>query len=1679
MKNINLFSLTIIFIVLFTTDLFSQGKIPIEAYGVWDRGNGERFNPADPNYDYLLGLNLSHSKWSDLQPTDSSTFEWHYIQETLDRAVSRDQYMYLGVNFGPDAPEWIYDHGVPKVYTDDVDHLGKFPYYPYYMDPDYKRFYFRFIRKLGDFMKSQPTSKLDHVAFIHVKTGCTGDEAAYKGTPDDPKYELPKTSEEWTAFRQAAFDSFRVAFSTGENPVPLLFNAIEPQKWPEMWNWVTSNMGSAFGVKGGALNRGHHLSGERLVVNQWKPYLVNPGDTALFSRSEMDQTWKKPFYQKNQELGFYWGAINGLNWGFSVWDVSKSALEEAGDNPSVQKTFRFFNKYVDQIYPSQSERAFIALHEGLDASDTDKFPESKYGNASKGNESRYEAICNDSVYAGRGAKMEDLYAATRGQVYQRGNQTGYNDAGWEIWPGNYTRFITQIDPNRTSIGLFRIGGTIDENSPVYSRFARAFEHESGKDIMYFKMHDDFFQSAPDTVTIKITYYDYTNGSKWELRYDAGGGNFKSAFTITCNGSKLWKTQSITLTDAVLSHKGPEGCDFALVNLDDKDDIFHMIEIEKGVGGDIVGGTSNNALLDAITWPDAPDSIRQNLKWNRDTIPGFSKNKFTYKIKVPFGMEKVPALVAHPGDINAQIVSDRARGIEGSIENRTTTFTVTAEDDTTSHKYSILFEKQLPPKLDQPFKPDPLFTRLVYREFHKNNYIEISNPGNQSLDLSNYMVAMGAVGSTPEDIIQNALNDPWEERYYRYIPGYKYQSKTDWQDNPAIVVRDSALNTSIESGESFVLAKFKMIEDQINENTLFHEEDVDVLLNKTYSQSECDALGLDVHVLTPVGAEAENPWTIVKKRWMEGALCLFKILNDSIKAGTKPVGDPQDFELVDVFGTYSGDSWAPAGDTLLHEDNHWNLVRKPEYWQGDTLPGFQGSWAHTREESEWSCTSLEDYKNSGLSGTEGHYMLADGIDKHFFDYVMSYKSTITSFIYQVSNGYETPQSIQGIITGTGVKDFLNNIYKVHPEQTLKVLRPDGALKDTGEVVANGDTLKVISASLNNVTKYGLSVTSEGLDSNAVLTAKAGSGYTISYQDSTGTVSGIPFGATIEEVRNNVTKPENATLYIIDEKDNLVPFQAGYFDTTYKKSRANGSIYFEVIAQDRRTKIVYQLQINTGEDEVYAFSHVFDVNQDLNLIFSIQQDIKVQTFLEFCEPSWGASMKLADRIGLEKEHGYVAFDDELVITSGDGSTEKHYDLKFSGEKAGTEAYVQSEIYSVHQLEKEIWGISPNTDWGMFIEHLIPAPESRITVMDSMEDRVESGIIHENYSLQVISQDGSNEATYELFFGGTDAYVTSDSVTVESTLISDIPYGINVEEFTELVTPAPRATIDVLNEFGNPVESGQLAESNSLRVISGDGSNQLIYDLSFVGTEAYVTSSSFTVDSSTISGIPLKIALEEFLESVTPSYGATMNVLDADGNSVESGNLTEVYTLKVTSEDSSKQVAYELIFLGNEAYVTSDSLSVDSAAKSISDIPLNISLEEFLELLTPAPGATMAILDEEDNPVESGNLEESYTLQVTSEDSSKQVAYELIFVTVHVNSMYPTDIRVYPNPALNKIFIRGIDENSRVIVKNILGTVIKIARIDNNGSISIKEFQDGIYFITIQTDDYQSYSVKIIKQ
>ena len=609
----------------------AQLGLPREAYGVWDRSG---YNTI-ASYPFTRGQEFQ-TTWQNVNPS-RHTFDWSTLDAQLQFADTQNEKFIIQIEpVGGSAtgvPSWILSAnggGVPQ-YTDGIYIYGD------YLNPSYQQYYAEMVQALAKHVRQDlPTNLQARVAFVRVDTGTTGDEVPYQNAAyvqtSFPQYYIDSNGPAWKAFRLWAFEVYRAAFQDGPGPVvPMLCQDVDILAYPDEWNWVVANVHGGFGAKFGGNGRGHHLTNSIDVPNAFKSFTVNPAGMQLFSRNEMDQTFSNPYFQLNVRLGMYWAAVEQLNAGMSVWDVTQSCLQDSSVN-NYASTFAFFNQWAAEVIPATAGGGFCILHEGLNSADTVKFPVAAYGNcpANQGSTQRYTAICN--AYSAQGAKMDDLNGATLGSVAQRGNTPGligYNDAGWGIVPGNYERFITQLNPDTTSKGLWRINGPLTASSHPYDRFARRSDHASGADTMYFAFNDNLLPTVGQRVQLNVTYLDRGSG-QFSLKYDAVGNNQKTAFTVTKTGSNTWMTQSVVVTDWVFGHHGQNGCDLQLVNLatdaTNPDTIFHGIEVIKlaDVSVGTVGKGTVTSRNNAAAYSAIPSSVMegQRLELTATPAPGW-------------------------------------------------------------------------------------------------------------------------------------------------------------------------------------------------------------------------------------------------------------------------------------------------------------------------------------------------------------------------------------------------------------------------------------------------------------------------------------------------------------------------------------------------------------------------------------------------------------------------------------------------------------------------------------------------------------------------------------------------------------------------------------------------------------------------------------------------------------------------------------------------------------------------------------------------------------------------------------------------------------------------------------------------------------------------------------------------
>jgi len=747
-----------------------------------------------------------------------------------------------------------------------------------------------------------------------------------------------------------------------------------------------------------------------------------------------------------------------------------------------------------------------------------------------------------------------------------------------------------------------------------------------------------------------------------------------------------------------------------------------------------------ARLSAITWPDVPETLKGYFGWKGDTIPGFSGTNYDYTISIPADVAGMPALVATPEQLNTTVQVHRATNLAGSLADRTVTFNTTAEDGTTKLSYKVTMNKEKALENIEPYAPDPFISEFVYRDQWANSYMEVVNPGNQVLDLSNYMFAWANINNPAEAITMQSATDSWASRYLKYIPGYKWVDQATWETQPAMVIPDPAVDPIVYPGEVFVVGE-RRGGGQVNatQHPWWGGYKTNVDLGRNY-----------------------NPWgenTGENLSGWEGMnWYLFRIDNDSIKNGLKAASDPNDFTLIDVFGSGDG-SWPVVNGRTMEQINSY--TRKPNIYKGNSV--FKGSFGTNHDDSEWIFAERATWVSRGYGWPVDILMICSGLGSHFMNEVTVYKSTINSVAYKVSEGYGPDETIRGVKSNTTVDDFLSRILKADEGQTLTLKNAAGNTLTGTQKLSDGDQLHVLSADSANTSVYTLSVTTKGFSSNAILTSTV---YFISVDVTTGGIYLIPQGTKLTDAVANVVVPEGATLTVIDGNDAWVPYKKLNFDSTYVDVIVTDNIFFEVLAEDGLTKVTFQLVPNANASDAFVTSDLYSVDQSKLLISFVPRGTEVSTFLRNVIPVTGATIKVVDKNGLQRTKGGLYQDDMLVVTSKDGKVTKTYYLDMlRTEFLSTAylAYVLSDTYKVDQLAKTITKPVAESAIADLLAKLTPAFGANMTIFDKNGVAKTTGKLMRGDVLKVTSADGKIVNTYALELDYTAASAIRSEISV----------------------------------------------------------------------------------------------------------------------------------------------------------------------------------------------------------------------------------------------------------------------------------------------------------------------------
>jgi len=542
--------------------------------GVWGIWGAENLSAA--NKPWLKGTMVTRT-WAQLEPANNR-FDFSSLDKGLNLAVENGyQYLMVKIYTGPNAPAWIYElesaggGGVPAVTTEPPGYYGQ-PY-PYFLAPSFRTLFKRMIDRVAAHIDTYPPNIRRKLIAIQAPIGRSGDAAGYYGKPTDPAYAI--TVEQWRDYSKEMFGYYYQAYEDSDPLIVPIFHTgdYEPHAWmkgriPHFWRK---------NALGGHFYQQHNVYAGRGEAFRQDSLKYQADGWAMLSRDEMDKTpYSHGIWKEAPVWSMYWSSLHALFFGIDFWNIERLP---AMDGPEFVPAFEFFTNHAGCHDPAESPGAWIALRDGLDADDAERFPEDTFGKihpwwlqTKEDSTQRYVNIAK--AFSTFGAAQDPDYEPA---FYNKSFQLPHlNDVGWDIFHGNYQMYLTQHDPLGTSQGYWRVG----PKSQPYGRFARGFNGSRGMNAMYFDLDDKFYSGNPPyRCTLRVVYYDQ-GASRWALQYDATGHPQQTAVTVTKTNSGTWKEVTVDVADGNFKNRCLHDTDIMLTNLDDEDDVFHMIELNR-------------------------------------------------------------------------------------------------------------------------------------------------------------------------------------------------------------------------------------------------------------------------------------------------------------------------------------------------------------------------------------------------------------------------------------------------------------------------------------------------------------------------------------------------------------------------------------------------------------------------------------------------------------------------------------------------------------------------------------------------------------------------------------------------------------------------------------------------------------------------------------------------------------------------------------------------------------------------------------------------------------------------------------------------------------------------------------------------------------------------------------------
>jgi hypothetical protein len=561
--------------------------------GIWDIWGVMDYGP----YPWVKG-SLITVVWKDIEVRDG-VYDFSKLDARMKDLFRQNKRSAVMVYHGDAAPAWVIDRvGVSKIIA------GK--KHPNYLDPEYGRLFYRLTNAVAHHLKNWPDAEeLAQIGYIQAPVGKSGDKQPWNGW----RGEEPISKAQWDDWTRKTIANYVQAYRG--SGIRVLFNyaggaaSTSPRSYAEEireFNWIMSL------APGSALKSGRPAHRHDKPFEKWQTEfalkVLRPNN--VFVRGEMDAYDRATLRFDDPAITtrLYYNALFLLTIGLDQWNLRPKELSRltTAQLNALVPVFNFFNNYAGFENGREIPGAFIAFRDALDASDTERFPESVYGSyetdrpgsigaaPTETNRNRFNAIAN--TFARYGARMDDnTDRMFIGGVPYYGSaeakNLGWNDVKFALYStdyraqndgakllgsGNYENFITMIDPRGTSQGRWRVGPV----THPYHQWAREFN--AARSPMRLQLDATFAGSLSGDLRMYVRYFDEGSGS-WRLTYSSVDNPNKTALTVVNTNTNTWKEVVVTVDDYKFTRSGPSGSDLGLEYVSGDNTAFHMIEIQ--------------------------------------------------------------------------------------------------------------------------------------------------------------------------------------------------------------------------------------------------------------------------------------------------------------------------------------------------------------------------------------------------------------------------------------------------------------------------------------------------------------------------------------------------------------------------------------------------------------------------------------------------------------------------------------------------------------------------------------------------------------------------------------------------------------------------------------------------------------------------------------------------------------------------------------------------------------------------------------------------------------------------------------------------------------------------------------------------------------------------------------------